>query len=658
MKKIIILVLFIAGLCISGAYAEEAEQAPSIDVEQVESAQQEQYVFPDIKPEISVYAGYRYVDLNGSSRAEEFEYLHNSLMLGGEFRTVSLNHRLHLDIEERNGKDYYGDISYAYKDLLLFRGVNSTLFHNLDNITLFNFGPALALNKDPNETYGIKVGLSNLYLRLKMPDFPAHIYFEGNFVGKDGTRQQMFYQQFTNSADNMRTSEKINIDSLTSIYTIGANSHLGPVEVDLSHSEKRFDVNGDSVLVDTIGAGSGRTVGDYYHNLVPELKSSTNTLKLHTSYTGSLVASATLSKTDKDNSDSGARADYLFAAGDVTWMPLTALTFFVKYRHQERDLDNPDSVTVENLSDHSTYLYSVRNSISAISDSVSGTARYRPLKGVVLKAEYTYEDIRRNDADEWFVIPDSTQRQKFVLSGDVRIMSGLKLNAKYIHKDINNPATNTEPNRSDEELLTLNWSPSPRLNAFVSYALKEEKRDSLRFLYEHGSPTIYDVETADNRKVKNDRLVGTVSYALLSNLSLAASCAYMHDDVRQDIRLSGSDLNYWDNLVPYKTTSRNYSFDLSYSPKSFINLNAGISHTISQGTFYTSASALDSIASYSELKIRETSYSASGEYRFKGGVAAGIQYRYTTLKDVLNNIYDDVNDGKASIILLTISKKW
>ena len=659
MKKIIILVLLILVSGIAGAYAGEAEQAPSIGDEQAESAQPEQYVFPVIKPEISLNAGYRYVHLNGSSRAEEFEYLHNSIMLGGELRAVSLDHRLHLDIEERNRKDYYGDISYAYKDLILFRGVNSTLFHNLDNITLFTFGPtALALNKDPNEKYGIKVGISSLNLRLKAPDFPAHLYFEGNFIDKDGTAEQMFYQQLTNTADNRRTSEKRDIDLQTRIYTVGANSHLGPVEVDLSHSEKRFDVNGDSVLVDTIGAGSGRTAGDYYHNLIPELKSSSNTLKLHTSYTGSLVASATISKTDKENRDSGANADYLFVAGDLTWMPMTALTFFVKYRHQERDIDNPDSVTVENLSDHTIYPYSVRNSISAISDSVSGTVRYRPVKGVMLKADYTYEEIRRTDAEEWYVIPDSTQRQKFALSGNFRIMSGLKLSAKYTHKDINNPATNTEPDRSDEGLLTLNWTPLPRLNAFISYGRKEENRDSIRFLYEHGSPAIYDIITADNREVKNDRLVGTVSYALLSNLSLAASYAYMHDKVRQDIRLSGSDLNYWDNLVPYKTTSRNYSFDLSYSPKSFIYLNGGISHTISQGTFYTSAPALDSVASFSALKIKETTYSASGEYQFRGGVSAGIQYRYTTFKDVLDNIYDDVNDGRVSIILLTISKKW
>ena len=149
-----------------------------------------------------------------------------------------------------------------------------------------------------------------------------------------------------------------------------------------------------------------------------------------------------------------------------------------------------------------------------------------------------------------------------------------------------------------------------------------------------------------------------VSYTLLNNLALTAGYAYMHDNVRQDIKLSATDSNYWDNLVPYKTTTRNYLFDLNYSPKKSINLSGGISHTVSQGTFYTSAPALDSLASYSALKVREITYNALGEYHFKSGVTAGLQYRYSTIKDMLGNSYDDVTDGRVSIVLLTISKKW
>jgi predicted porin len=659
MKKITILALLIVGLCVTGANAQEAEQPLSPDGEQVELEMAEQYVFPEIKPEISLTGGYRYVHLNGSSRVEEFEYLHNSLVLGGELRTVSKDHRLHLEFEERNEKDYYGDISYAYKDLILFRGVNSTLFHNLDNISLFKFSPPsfLVNNMDPQGKYGLKVGMSNILLRFKTPDFPAHLYFEGNFVDKNGTAQQMFYHQFLDRTKNTRTSDRRDIDFFTSVYTVGANSHLGPVEADFSHSEKRFDVNGDKALVDSFDATAGtpsRTKGDYIHNIIPELKSSTNTLKLHTTYTGGLVGSATFSKTDKESRDSKATADYLFAAGDISWMPMTGLTFFVKYRHQERDVDSPDAVTVQNLTDLSKYSYAVRDSISSISDSVTGVVRYRPLKGVMLKADYTYEDIRRNDAEDWLVIPDSTQRQKLSLSGDVRIMSGLKLRAKYTHKDINNPSTNIEPEYSDEGLMTLSWMPLPGLNTFISYAIKEEKRDTVDFVnYDTGG-----VETADNRKVNDDRIIGTVSYVLLRNLSVTASYAYIHNKVRQEIRLSPDDPAYWDSRVPYKTMAQSYSFDVHYSPKSFISLEAGINHTISRGRFSTSASNLQDIPVFSDLKTRETNYSASGEYQFKGGFSAGLQYRYSTLKDLQDNPYNEIDDGRVSIVLLTLSKKW
>ena len=659
MNKITILALLIVGLCVSGAYAQEAQQSPSLEGEQFELEVAEQYIFPEIKPEISLTGGYRYVHLNGSSRVEEFEYLHNSLVLGGNLRTVSMNHRLHLEFEERNEKDYYGDISYAYKDLLLFRGVNSTLFHNLDNISLFKFSPPPLLvdNKDPQGKYGIKVGISNLLLRFKTPDFPAHLYFEGNFVDKDGTAQQMFFHQFLDRTKNTRTSDRRDIDFITSVYTVGANSHLGPVEADFSHSEKRFDVSGDKALVDSFDATAGtpsRTKGDYFHNLIPELKSSTNTLKLHTSYTGGLVGSATFSKTDKENRENRATADYLFAAGDISWMPMTGVTFFVKYRHQERDVDSPDTVTIQNLTDLSKYSYAVRDSISAISDSVVGVVRYRPLKGVMLKADYTYEDIRRNDVDDWLAIPDSTLRQKLSLYGDVKIMSGLKLRAKYTHKDINNPSTNVEPEYSDEGLMTLSWMPLPGLNTFISYAIKEEKRDTVDFVnYDTGG-----VETADNRKVNDDRIIGTVSYVLLRNLSVTAGYAYIHNKVRQEIRLSPDDPAYWDSRVPYKTMAQSYSFDVHYSPKNFISLEAGINHTISRGRFSTSASNLQDIPVFSDLKTRETNYSASGEYQFKGGFSAGLQYRYSTLKDLLDNPYNEIDDGRVSIVLLTLSKKW
>jgi hypothetical protein len=73
---------------------------------------------------------------------------------------------------------------------------------------------------------------------------------------------------------------------------------------------------------------------------------------------------------------------------------------------------------------------------------------------------------------------------------------------------------------------------------------------------------------------------------------------------------------------------------------------------LSNGTFY------NSLGSFSELKTRETTYSASGEYEFKGGFSAGLRYQYSTLNDLLENPYNEIGDGRVTIVLLTLSKKW
>lgn len=666
MKKITILLLFVFVIGIAKGYAQEVGQVPSPDEQQIESAQTEQYVFPVIQPEISIETGYRDLHLNGSSEAAEFEYLHDSLVLGGELRAVSLNHRLHLDLDVKNEKDYYGDISYAYKDLIIFRGVNSTLFHNLDNIELHSIAPGDIDRRDVQQEYGLKVGISNLLLRVKAPDFPAHIFLDSRFVDKSGDVQQRFLGGNAYFTNRVRVSQRRHNDWDVSEHTIGVNSHLGYVEAEVSHTEKRFDVSGDDALKYNYTAAPGlREAGVYLHNFVPELKSSTNTLKLHTNYTGQIVAAATLSKTDKENRYSGATEDFLFGSGEVTWMPAPKLTFFLNYRYRDNDPDNPDSVRIRNLTTGTVYTYGPGNnlkpadSITSTSHMIRGMARYRIIPAVTLRAEYSYEDISRENASEWNE-PDATQKNTLGLSADMRVFRNIKFKVGYRHEDINNPAHNIEPEKSDEGIATLSWTPLSRVATFLTYSIKKENRDHVHYLYALGTPSVEHVLKLDNREVLNERFMGTVTYNLLSNVSLAASYAYMHYKVEQDIAYNDLvGVPNPDFMVPYKNFVQTYSFNVTYAPKQNITFDAGVVHTATKGDFYpSSVLGQQDINDFSKLKLRETLYSAAGEYRFKGGFTTGIQYRYSTLNDLLDNPYDDVSDGRVSVVLLTLSKKW
>jgi len=197
----------------------------------------------------------------------------------------------------------------------------------------------------------------------------------------------------------------------------------------------------------------------------------------------------------------------------------------------------------------------------------------------------------------------------------------------------------------------------------VGYRVAKEKRDDLRFVQVDPSTNEeFAVNGPDNRDVSRSRFMGSVTVLPLKDLSLTASFSYIHSKVEEDLAyhdLSGNLL--FDPRVPEEDTARNYSLDLSYLPRNDITLMAGVSYTTGSAAFFPTDENLTqpvSIASFSELKTRETTYSASGEYRFKNGYSAGIQYRYSTFNDVLDNPFDDVSDGRAHIILLTLSKKW
>jgi|Deesub1362A_J573_1020465.scaffolds.fasta_scaffold00013_119 predicted porin len=623
------------------------------------------YKFPDIKPQFSVRTGYRLVGLTGSKRAGEHEHLSDSVSFGGEIIAFPFPHRIHLEVDVVSGMDYFGDLSYAYKDIVLSRWINSTLFHNLDNITLVDLDPSTASPgvsiKDAGVSYGVKTSINDLFLRLKTHNFPFHVYVNGRILYKEGTMQQRFLGGSGWFNDIVRVSRKRDVNWNTQDITFGMNSHLGPIEIDISHTEKRFDSNADRVLIDTYtGAGfppgAVRAAGDYPHNLVPDLEGSTNTLKLHTSYTGKIVASLTISKTDRENNDSGAKADYFTSTGEIRWMPITRLTFAFKYKREETDMDNPSTLTdgYYGLSTNPTTITGITPSISSKTDTFSGSMRYRLTKKVTLNLRYIYKEIDRDNADAWEV-PDSTTENTISLSANARLKNGMKLKARYKHREIDNPAYNTQPNRSDSGMLSLSWTPFEKLVTFFSYNIAREKRTGI---------TYKDMYTAnpENRDVNRNKFTGSLTFLIKDNITLTTSYAYLHNKVEQDFVYNDADdapdytNEFLDPGVQYKDIVRNYVVDLNYAPKENISLNVNINHTKSSGNFYPDTTFMPSL---SELKLRETVYSVSAEYGLKDGWDIGIRCRYIDLDNLSENPDNpEISDGTVRIALLTVSKRW
>jgi hypothetical protein len=633
--------------------------------------------YPEIEPSYSLTGGYWLSNFKGSRAAAEYYYLEDSPSFGGHVIAFPFPHRIHLEVDLLNEKDYFSDLRYAYKDLVLVRAVGRSLFHNFNAITLVPgedpvsingvvFAPGDAVTADQTESFGYRASFGEVSLRLKAPDYPAHAFVKAWYMDKDGGRQRRFLGGSALFNDIERVSERSRVNWLTTDVEAGVNSHLGPVEAQYSHSEMRFSNDAGISAFDYSTAQLGPTVyrdcaGGCVlpHNVIPELEGSTDTVKVHTSYTGKLVASATFSVSGTDNETSLASADYYLASGEVVWTPVSKFTSALRYRYERRDVDNPDSLPdgFLNFPDF-TAVSGIRDSISADINTLSLTARYRPTSRMTVGADASYRHIDREDAGAWG-LEDSTSEAALGASLRMRLSSKLSLKARYRYKAYDDPAYNTQADDSHSGDVSLTWIPLSRLTVFAGYGLTKESRDNLHLLTEG-----IDVG-ADGRDVFRSRATAVVTYVLSEDLSLTGSYAYWESRVEQDVAYgnNGDPLSpFLDPGVEYGDNTWNYAASVDYSPLEQLALHAGVSFTKAKAGFDPGiAPALQpvSLGSLSRLKLRETAYDFEARYKLPEDLALGFRFEYRDLDEELENQQNpEIQDGTAQVYMVTLNKRW
>src|SRR4030067_2124535 len=102
MKKIFLVSILLILTLGNKVFAEESDSkdiSPETSESQTKEFSADEghiYTFPVIKPGASFYGGYRFVHLNGSPRAEEIEYLPNSISLGWDLKAFPFPPKLGL----------------------------------------------------------------------------------------------------------------------------------------------------------------------------------------------------------------------------------------------------------------------------------------------------------------------------------------------------------------------------------------------------------------------------------------------------------------------------------------------------------------------------------------------------------------------------------
>jgi hypothetical protein len=600
--------------------------------------------------------GYRSITDTGSTKAGEYEYLKPGAIGSLDLEWDPLPHRFVLESTYLNTKDYFGELDYAYKDLVLVNGYMRDVFHNLDHLRFGVDDPATPspsfTDLNPNDLYGIENLFRRAFLRLKAPDFPFHVYAEVRTTDREGNVQQRYLREL--SGGLALVSKSRTIDWNTKEVRVGANSHLGPVEVDYSHTDKKFEAIEEKVLIDTYTAGLNSF--SVPHNAVPDLKSSWDTLKVHTTYSGKVVLSGTYSNGDVKNKDSAASTKFTNTAGDLTFMPVTSTLFTLRYRHYDLDLTNP--ATVNNIVAPGTPIpVSVRDSISSSRDVVIGSLRYRATDRLTLRGEYGTDTTDRTrgltgstlpppppDNPAFWLVPASTTKTTAKLGMTYRIMNKMTFRADYTAVSVDNPAYATDPDKSSTSRASLVWMPLTWFNTLLSYSIVDEKRDQL------GAPL-----GGGSRDAQHDQGLASMTFLVGKRSSITASYSHFQNKVDQTVTVQDDTGAFaLDGGVPYNDVANVGTLSATVAPVNGVNITASGSKSYSRGSFQLSAPNTAGIAPLSDLRVVDSVYMAGVELQSSRNLGCEIRYEYRNYDDQIDN----TQDGRVKTVLGTLSMKW
>ena len=283
------------------------------------------------------------------NKAAEYYSLENSPSGGILYKSADLPNRLHIEFDFYDVDDWYGDFRYSYLDYVQIRLLPRRFYHNLDNLMLYDWSggwvhPPIVpptgvplyetnINDLGVDDYGLTIDIDEYKLRVKpIPGFPLHVFSNGEYILKEGEKQLRFPGGDVYHGDVNRNSMLVKVDQEKQEYSLGANAHLGPIEIEGSRKWRNFESNTNAPTyqygwIETAGVGD---TAYQAHNVIPELEATTDTFKIHTSHSGRFFASGTYSKVEKTNEDTTAEASNEMSYGEVVWLPAGFISFTAK----------------------------------------------------------------------------------------------------------------------------------------------------------------------------------------------------------------------------------------------------------------------------------------------------------------------------------------
>lgn len=590
-------------------------------------------------------------------KAGEYYHGDNSPSGGFFYKTAHLPQRLHLELDYYNDKEWYGDFRYSYLDYVTFRFLPSRLYHNLDNLAVFDFAPTVpnstdvTINDSTVSDYGVAIDIDKYLLRFKTPTFPFHLYSEGEIVKRKGSQQARFLGGSAFFSNLTRVTESREIDQANQAFAVGFNTHLGPVEIDLSQKNRSFESDVAAPTY-TYSHPSGSTTSA--HNVTPKLEATINTLKMHTSHSGRLFASITLSEASKSNESSKAEAKNSLSYGEIFWLPTSYLALTTKIRHQKNSATAPATKTATNwLGGTTTYI--INPGVESVTDTATLSLKYSLIPKTNLSLRYM-KQIKTVDDQSALVWsnPPKTSKDEYELAltnwAIPTVRATARITITQVDTELGASSINNEPNQTDQFNLGVTWSVSPKVVAYGSAFVAREETDDNRM---SGGIT-----GANSAEALRQQHLASLSFMLTDKLTISPSYTFISDEQGRDIVWDGAvDSNYTN-----KQTAHSYALNMMFLPTQRMNVNCTVDYTTTEGKyeptspFTGTALTIDTgaIAQFSKSSTEEVNVRFDVDYDLGKGWGVGLDLRYTDWQD---DSFDNPSNGEFMGGLLKLSKQ-
>ena len=288
--------------------------------------------------------------------------------------------------------------------------------------------------------------------------------------------------------------------------------------------------------------------------------------------------------------------------------------------------------------------------------------RYSPLSLIAFKAEYSFDNKKRDNADLWSnqslitstilapfgTIPSEQNIHKITAGVTSRPARWVDFNGSFEYAYTEEPAYALSPKNSYKARLDANFMPLPEVTSNVHYRFTSEDNDQAEMHTNYENPGIQAV------------------WSPAGPITISANYDYFRYRIKRDVALFGAVGAVTEPFpverAPYTDQAHVYSIGGTYAFAIPLTADMEFYQSFGSGSFRINETlgafnTLD-VGLLADMAVRETGGRITGRYTLPKNWGLSLTYDINNYVDFKNNPQDGPQNGTAQTVMIVASKKW